>query len=150
MTETQEKSQNKASDKPHNPEVSIETPNRTVRIRTAEDAQQQFLRGVINEDQLRDVLAAHGVTSIQFPRGIEPMDLAFENKIPEDLVDGPVQFLTVDERQKLVDDKQAVRDAANKASEKVTANAEPSVPIEELKNEEATKAADKVEEKQNK
>lgn len=131
-------------------DVLIEIPGRTV-VKTAEDATQQFLRGQIDESQMRAVWAAHGVTSTQLPpRGIEAPDAAFENKIPEDLVERPTEEGDVHERIKRMEEKTAVREAATKAAEKVTAKAEPEADLNELRNEASTAAGEKVEEKQNK
>src|SRR5215218_8042890 len=116
MTETQEKSST-SPQKGQDPDVLILNPNRTVEIRTAEDAQQQYLRGFISEKDMRDAMAAHGVNSIVMtPRGLERPDGAFEAKFPEDLIEEPADPARLDIRLQRVEDKAKQREEAEKAA----------------------------------
>jgi hypothetical protein len=154
MTETKSStSQLKGADPNLNPErlgdktkdVLILNPNRTIEIRTAEDAQQQFLRGFITEDEFRDVLSAHGISTVVMPpRGIERPDAAFARSIPDDLVDSPVDPEALETRLKRVREKAEQREKATKAADDVEAEAKPETDLATLQNEAAQEAADKV------
>jgi len=120
-------------------------PHSTIEIRTAEDAQQQFLRGFITEQEMRDVMAAHGVLTIAMPpRGLERPDGAFVRRFPEDLIEEPVDPARLETRLQRVSDLAEQREAATKAAEKIEADAKPEVDIAVLQNRAATKAAEKV------
>lgn len=82
-------------------------------IQTPEDATQAYLTQAISEEEYREALGRFGKVDAVVPATlVEPIDIAFERKIPDDLRDGPTQYLSVEGRQKVVDAKQEVREEA--------------------------------------
>lgn len=91
-------------------------------IQTAEDAEMQYLRGLINEDELRAAMAKFGQS--EATRQVKPippdrLDTAFERKLPDDLQ--PTTEANVDELHdrhvKVVNAKADLREAARKEAE---------------------------------
>lgn len=121
------------------------------RIQTAEDAMYAYLREEITEDELKDAVGIFGHTNDTLwvsPANLERPDDAFERTLPEELFKRPdSNILKVDDRLKLAEAKEDVREAATKASEKVVAEAKPHQDADILKNERAAQAAEKPQEK---
>jgi hypothetical protein len=121
------------------------------RIQTAEDAMYAFLRDEITEDELVEAAGIFGHTNDTLwvnPALLERPDDAFENTLPDSLFKrNDTRVLKVDERLKLAEAKEDVREAATNASEKVVATAKPFQEADLLKNEKAAQAAEKPQEK---
>jgi hypothetical protein len=97
-------------------------------IQTPEDAQAAFLRGVLDEGELRAALGRFGVgegTIPTPPPGVERLDYGFENKLPEDLFDPVAKARTLEERLEIVDAKAKDREKAAKEDEEARKNATP-------------------------
>lgn len=120
-------------------------------IQTAEDALYAFLREEITEDELEQAAGKFGHTGDNLwvnPNNLERPDDAFRRTLPESVFERPdTRILKVDERIKLAEAKEDVREAAEKASEKVVAEAKPFQDADILKNEKAAQAAEKPQEK---
>lgn len=117
-------------------------------IQTAEDAREAYLRGLITEDELKDAIGrfghAGGANLWHSPTNLERPDAAFERDLPDEFFEQPgTAILEGKDRLKVVEDKAKVREAAEKAAEKVTANVKPEVDVAEAKNEASEKAAEK-------
>lgn len=119
-------------------------------IQTAEDAREAYLRGLISEDDLKAALAKYGHSGDHLwysPSNLERPDDAFERDLPDEFFQQPgVALLKVEDRIKLAEDKEKIREAATTASEKVVADAKPVTDLAELQNKAADKAAEKPEE----
>jgi hypothetical protein len=88
-------------------------------IQTAEDATQAYLRGFIDEDELRRALGKFGIIPgvilRQAAPNLEAIDAAFENKLPDDLYTDPTYAVpTLEEKLKMVDEKREQREKATK------------------------------------
>lgn len=117
-------------------------------IQTYEDAQMAFLREQISEEELRAAAGKFGRVAHTYvgPAGLERPDEAFHRSFPEDLQEEPeYQRLEIDERLDQAEAKAEVREAAEKAADKITAKAEPVSDLGELQNEAAKDAAEKKE-----
>lgn len=121
-------------------------------IQTFEDAVEQYLRGLISEDELNAAKGKFGHAADHFyisPSRIERHDEAFERELPEDLFQIPeAQHLTVEQRREQAEQKEEVRKAAEEAAKKVQQQAKPEVDLFTLQNMASEEAAHKVEEKQ--
>lgn len=91
-------------------------------IQTPQDAEMAYLRGVLSEDEYRAALAKFGVTeaSLVAQRPIPPdrQDVAFERKIPQDLLPAEADIKRTNEHAvKMVEAKAKMREEATKAAE---------------------------------
>lgn len=120
-------------------------------IQTAEDAREAYLREQIDEKEFKEALGRFGVHGDHYrvaPSRLERGDEAFRRDLPDEYFTSPdYTILKVEDRIKLAEDKEKVREAATKASEKVEAKADAVAPLGELQNAEAEKAAEKPQEK---
>ena len=129
------------------PEIKFGPP----KIQTFEDAREAYLREEISEEELEECEGRFGQGGSHarwIPSRIERPDAAFRRDLPESYFEQPgTIFPSVDDRLKLAEEKEKVREAASKASEKITANVKPEVEAADAKNEAAEKAAEKPQEK---
>jgi hypothetical protein len=87
-------------------------------IQTAEDAVYAFLRKEITEDEFRAACGKYGVLpgTLFNPHSakVERVDAAYEQQIPEDMFAPEPEETTLEDRLKMVDEKQKERDKATK------------------------------------
>lgn len=149
-TTTEEKSstsQSKASDKTvekleKEGKASFGPP----KIQTAEDAREAYLRGEISLDEFNAVRARYGLTNQQVfipSNRLERGDEVFQNKLPDDYFQEPSTEITdFDTRVEEVEKKEANRQAARDAADKVAQDAKPEVDLATLQNQAAAKAVE--------
>lgn len=142
MAETKVKT--KATEKP---EVKFGPPL----IQTFEDAREAYLRDQITLEEFEDAQGKFGIGGSHtrwIPSRVERPDAVFENKLPDSYFEQPgTVFPTVEDRLKVAEEKEKVREAATKASEKIVANVKPEINQADAQNQAARKAAEKPEEK---
>lgn len=90
-------------------------------IQTAEDAREQYLRGLITEKEFERAMGEFGTLSGQFHNAVEPYDAAFHNKVPSYYKDvQPMVFDDIDVRLEAVEEKASDREKATKEAEKAS------------------------------
>lgn len=121
-------------------------------IQTPEDARMAYLREEITEKELEEILGKFGVsganTGLYFlPEVVTRVDDGFKRSLPDDPQPKRDSY---EERKKFVDNRTKEREAATKASEKVSTPSSKTVvtldkeALAEQKNEAADKAASRV------
>ena len=125
-------------------------------IQTAEDARWRYLQGVIDEDELKEILGRFGTSLeptslVAHPNSFERLDDAFERKLP-DVPDLGRDRL--EDRLRRVEAKEKAREAAEKKAPKpedvevkssVTAVVDPNQPSKEAYEKVLEKEIPKIE-----
>ncbi len=120
-------------------------------IQTAEDARIQYLRGVIDEDELKEILAWHGASVeptslVAHPNSFERVDDAFERSLP-DVAEANRDKL--EDKLARIDMKEKARQAALDAAPKPgDVKAENVVKVAVDPNQASKEAYEKVQEKE--
>lgn len=153
MVETKEKSSTSPSKEEARDAKTLEQVEKDprislgpVRIQTAEDAREAYLREEISLEEFNAIRGKFGMSGEHLwvaPNRLEKPDAAFQRDLPEDMYREPgTAHLTVDQRIAEVEKKAEVRETATKASEEVEQEAKPETDLAVLRNRAAEKAAE--------
>jgi len=77
-------------------------------IQTWEDAQWQFLRGVIDEKELREAMGRFGQTHVSLvpvSGNLESLEISFGREFPDDLKEPRPVFTSLEDQQKELDER---------------------------------------------